>query len=479
MNRILIVDDNESIHADFRKVLVGGPVDKLRDVELELFGADVMGPAPRTSVDYRLDDAFQGREAIEMVDRAAAAGDPYSLVFMDVRMPPGIDGIQAAAEIWRRRPETEIVICSAHSDYSWSEMLDQIGASDKLQFVRKPFDMVSIQQLALSLTKKWELGRQTTATIQRLEVEVHQRETAESQLRALNEDLESRIEARTREIQQKNSALEDALGHLREAQEHLVAGEKMAALGGLVAGIAHEINTPVGIGVTATSHLQQKTDTLIQRYQDNTMKKSDLQQFLKTAQEATHMILTNLNRASELINSFKQVAVDQSSEKQRNFPVKDYLDELLLSLRPHLKKRPITIEVTCPEELSLDSYPGAFGQIISNLTMNAVLHAFTDGQSGQISIAVRAEGDCVVLTFADNGAGIPEKHLKKIFDPFFTTKRGEGGSGLGLHIVYNIVTQTLGGTIQCESAAGAFTRFTLRLPFSPQSGGPHGRNQPI
>ncbi len=479
MNRILIVDDNESIHADFRKVLVGGSVDKLRDVEMELFGAEAMGPAPRTGGDYRLDDAFQGREAIEMVDRAAAEGDPYSLVFMDVRMPPGIDGIQAAAEIWRRRPETEIVICSAHSDYSWSEMLDQIGASDKLQFVRKPFDMVSIQQLALSLTKKWELGRQTTATIQRLEVEVHQRETAESQLRALNEDLESRIEARTHEIQQKNSALEDALGHLREAQEHLVAGEKMAALGGLVAGIAHEINTPVGIGVTATSHLQQKTGNLIQLYQEKTMKKSDLQQFLKTAQEATHMILTNLNRASELIHSFKQVAVDQSSEKRRNFRIKEYLDEVLLSLRPHLKKKPIAVAVNCDEELCLDSFPGAFGQIISNLTMNAALHAFADGQNGKITIEIRGEGNGVVLIFEDNGSGIPEKNLKKIFDPFFTTKRGEGGSGLGLHIVYNIVTQTLGGTIQCESATGAFTRFTLRLPFSPQPGGPHGRTQPF
>ncbi|CAM2006180.1 hybrid sensor histidine kinase/response regulator [Acanthopleuribacter pedis] len=479
MNRILIVDDNESIHADFRKVLQGGAKDKLRSVELELFGEDALGPAPKVHASYRLDDAFQGEQAIKMVDIAAAENDPYALVFMDVRMPPGMDGIKAAGEIWQRHPEVEMVICTAHSDYSWSEMLTQIGVSDKLQFVRKPFDMVSIQQLALSLTKKWELQRQTQATIERLEIEVQQRELAEGKLRALNEDLESRIEARTHEIQQKNEALQDALGHLREAQEHMVASEKMAALGGLVAGIAHEINTPVGIGVTATSHLTQKTNDLLEAYQNKTMKRSDLHSFLQTAREATHMIMSNLNRASELIQSFKQVAVDQSSETRRTFQVREYLEEVILSLRPNLKKTHIEVAVTCDPALSLDSYPGAFGQIISNLTMNAVLHGIGAQASGRIRIDVTPDGDGIILVFEDNGRGIPQDHLKKIFDPFFTTKRGEGGSGLGLHIVYNIVTQTLGGTIQCESVPDAFTRFTLRLPFSPQPGGPHGRNQPI
>ena len=465
MPRLLIVDDNESIHKDFKKVLTPSGANKLRSVEMELFGAedpDIEDEAP--PIAYDIDDAFQGEEAIQMADQAAAGGKPYSLVFMDVRMPPGMDGIKAAAEIWRRHPDTEMIICSAHSDYSWSDMLKEIGATDKLQFLRKPFDMVTVQQLALSSSKKWELEQTTKRHIKELEVEIRQKEDAQAKLAALNDELESRIKRRTIELEDANKELKDLLQSLKETQAQLVDAEKMAALGGLVAGVAHEINTPVGVAVTAASHLENKTRNLDGLFSSGKMKKSDLVQYLKTSGEAASMILSNLNRASELIQSFKKVAVDQSSEDSRRFKVTEYIQEVLLSLRPKLKKTQIELQVEGDSSLEVVSYPGALGQIISNFVMNSLIHAYGPDQTGRITIETVQQDHNLMLIYRDDGSGINENNLKQIFDPFYTTRRGQGGSGLGLHIVYNIVTQTLKGTIDCRSKPGKGTEFTILVP---------------
>lgn len=463
--RLLIVDDNESIHRDFKKILEVEDHDRLKDVEMELFGEpNEHSKPPVPVVKYDIDDAYQGEEAIRMADRAADEGHPYAVVFMDVRMPPGLDGIKATRAIWQRHPETEMVICTAHSDYSWSQMLEEIGASDKLQFVRKPFDMVSIQQLALSLTRKWELGQKTKQYIDQLEVEVGQRQKAEDELKDLNEQLEDKVSLRTAELSKTNEELKQALLHLKTAQEQLVSSEKMAALGGLVAGVAHEINTPVGVGVTAASHLMEKTKALQEQFTAGTMKKSSLQIFLDTCSEATDMIQTNLLRASNLINSFKKVAVDQSSEERRDFKVKEYIQEIMLSLMPKFKKTQHRIVIEGDDDVSVDSYPGAFSQVIANLIMNSLIHAFEEHEQGLIEINVSKEGSGAMITYRDNGKGIPQEHIKKVFDPFFTTKRGKGGSGLGLHIVYNIATQTLGGAINVESEEGVGTTFSVYIP---------------
>ena len=475
MIRLLIVDDNESIHNDFKKVLKGKSKDRLHDVEMELFGEDdpdLTDDEPR--VEYEIDDAFQGEEAIEMVDRAAAENRPYALVFMDVRMPPGIDGIKAVGEIWKNHPETEVVICTAHSDYSWGQMIQEIGVSDKLQFLRKPFDMISVQQMALSCTKKWELGQNTKKYIKQLEIENHHKEEAQRKLANLNDELEHRIERRTAELRKTNDELENTVRELKSTQEQLVDSEKMAALGGLVAGVAHEINTPVGIGVTAASHLNQKTARLMQLYEAKQLKKSDLANYLQGTVEATSMILTNLHRASELIQSFKKVAVDQSSEERRPFNVIDYIGEVLLSLKPKLKKTRHKVEIQGDASLEIDSYPGAFAQIISNFLMNSILHAYEEDKEGHLHFNVGREDDGLLLRYSDDGKGIPEEDLKKIFDPFFTTRRGSGGSGLGLHIVYNIITQTLSGKISVESTVGLGTTFKLFIPFNARAGGNHG-----
>jgi len=268
------------------------------------------------------------------------------------------------------------------------------------------------------------------------------------------------------QVRERTAQLSQALNDLKAAQNQLVEAEKMAALGGLVAGVAHEINTPVGVGVTAASLLEDKTTAFRSIYQSGQMKRADLEKYLNTAGQSSSMILNNLNRAAELIQSFKQVAVDQSSEERREFPVKTYLEEILLSLRPKLKQTQLTIQINGDDSLTLDSYPGAFSQIVTNLVMNSLLHAYEPDDQGQLSFDFRQSGSRLIFEYNDDGKGIPTENLSKIFEPFFTTKRTQGGSGLGLHIIYNLVTQRLGGTIRCESKIGSGTRFIIEMPIS-------------
>jgi signal transduction histidine kinase len=253
------------------------------------------------------------------------------------------------------------------------------------------------------------------------------------------------------------------INQIKEMEQRLIESEKMASLGGLVAGVAHEINTPVGVGVTAASSLQESCEHLESLYQTEKMKKTDLEEFIDISRESSHMILRNLERAAELIQSFKQVAVDQSSEARRRFNIKGYLEEVVQSLGATLRQSGITCVIDCPDEIEIDSHPGVFAQIVTNLIMNALTHAYEPGQEGQISIKGQSEGGRLTLEFADDGNGIPETILGKIFDPFFTTKRGTGGSGLGLSIVYNLVTKTLTGAIECHSVVGKGTVFTVRI----------------
>ena len=258
---------------------------------------------------------------------------------------------------------------------------------------------------------------------------------------------------------------EAALAELRETQAHLIQAEKMASLGGMVAGVAHEVNTPVGIALTGITHLADQTRRVVRGVEANTLRRADFTGYLATAGEACRLIETNLNRAAELIQSFKQTAVDQTSEERRSVDLAAYLDDVLTSLRPRLKQTRHRVAVECPAGLWVDSYPGALFQVLTNLTMNAVIHAYPDGRAGTLTVAVtRPNPQEVELRFSDDGCGIPPADLGRVFDPFFTTRRGEGGSGLGLHIVYNIVATRLRGSIRVESRQGGGTCFVLRFP---------------
>jgi PAS domain S-box-containing protein len=270
-------------------------------------------------------------------------------------------------------------------------------------------------------------------------------------------------------VAERTLKLQESLDHLRLTQDKLIESEKMAALGGLVAGVAHEINTPVGIGVTAASHLEESTLDFEEKYKSGNMSKSDFERFMDLSIKSSNLILVNMKRASDLIQSFKQVAVDQSSQEKREFKIHKYVDEILLSLNSELHKTPFHFIVNCPEEFKINSYPGALSQILTNLVMNSLHHGFENMEEGTITIDIRKSDENVLIVYGDTGCGIPEKNLDKIFEPFFTTKRGSGGSGLGMNIVYNLVRQSLSGTIKCSSIVGVGTWFEIEFPIEQSS----------
>jgi two-component system, NtrC family, sensor kinase len=267
-------------------------------------------------------------------------------------------------------------------------------------------------------------------------------------------------DAARRSAQETTQALQD----LRQTQESLLQSERLASLGSLVAGVAHEINTPVGIALTSASVLKAATDEIQEAVATTGIKKSDIMRYLETAAESARLIMNNAYRAAHLIHSFKQIAVDQTSEARRPFALKDYIDEIVSSLQPKLKKTPIRLSMNVPPDIVLDSYPGAFAQVITNLTLNCVEHAFEVDTAGEIQISARLDGDIVELHVNDDGKGISPDVLDRIFDPFFTTRRGQGGTGLGLNIVYNLIAKQFGGTIAVASTLGQGTHFTLRIP---------------
>ena len=245
----------------------------------------------------------------------------------------------------------------------------------------------------------------------------------------------------------------------------------MASLGRLVAGVAHEINTPLGIGVTSASHLDEIFKD-IERSKDIAVF-PELARSVAKARRCVDLILNNLGKAAQLVRSFKQVAVDQSNEVRRLVEMRAFLDDVLASLHPRIKTTGHRLEVECPPDLAFETLPGALYQIVSNIVLNALLHAFPEEQGGTIRIACTQEDGSVELTISDDGTGMSEAVRQHVFEPFFTTKRGHGGTGLGLHLVYNLVTQLLGGSIACSSAPGDGTRFTIRLPLAPGAASVH------
>ncbi len=248
---------------------------------------------------------------------------------------------------------------------------------------------------------------------------------------------------------------------LKRAQNELVQTEKMAALGRLVAGIAHEVNTPIGIGVTAASHLKKEINNFHDSYEKETLTKTSFEEFIETAFQSSNILLNNMERAADIIQNFKQVSVDQSSDDIREFNLKEYLDSIVINLKPTLKMSSNSIEIICSETLRIESNPGVFYQIFSNLIMNSLIHGFENKDHGHIIIEAQLKGNDLSISYKDDGKGMSKENLSKVFDPFFTTKRGSGGSGLGTHIIFNLVTQKLHGTISALSHEGEGMTFIM------------------
>jgi signal transduction histidine kinase len=275
----------------------------------------------------------------------------------------------------------------------------------------------------------------------------------------------SEISHREEALRLAKDRADATLAELRETQSNLIQAEKLASLGQLVAGVAHEINTPLGVALTTSTALEREVGRLEDQVRTGRISKAEFSASVARLVEGSKLLLSNLSRAIDLVYSFKQVAADQASGEQRRFEVKTWLDELLTSLGPVLRKSGLEVAVSCPPDLVLDTYPGNLAQVLTNLIMNAMIHAYGPGEPGTISIVVaNPRPNTVRITFSDQGRGIAPQNLTKIFDPFFTTGRERGSTGLGLHIVYNLVTARLQGTIDVTSRVGAGTRFIIDLP---------------
>ncbi len=274
------------------------------------------------------------------------------------------------------------------------------------------------------------------------------------------------------ELRTSKEKAEGALLELNAAQQNLIDAERLAALGGLVAGVAHEVNNPIGISLTVASSFARRAEMFeADLKSDGQLRRSRLEEFVRTSRDAAEQLVANLHRAAELIQSFKQVAVDRSHAERRPFSLSEATDQIIASLRPVLKKASIALSVDVPEGLVIDGYPGSYGQILTNLFLNAANHAFADGRSGAISISARPRGhEDIEIVFADNGAGMTPDVQRQAFDPFFTTRRNQGGTGLGLHIVYNLVTQQLGGQMMLDSSLGQGTTFRIIMPRAAKGG---------
>ena len=314
-----------------------------------------------------------------------------------------------------------------------------------------------------NLLLEQEVARKTSNLSQAMMDLQQQKYELEKQKLNLTEEIELRRHTE-QELLTKQGEMQRYVDELNVAQERLLGSEKMAALGGLVAGITHDINTPVGIGVTATSFLQERLNAVEQAYQNKTLSPKELEEFIQDAKQSAALLTSNLDRASELVASFKQIAVDQASEAVRTINFKEYLGEVIRSLHPKLKKTKHEINIECPDSLVLNLPAGAISQIFTNLIMNSLIHGFEGITHGHINIDVSEQDGRVLINYRDDGRGVNEEQLDKLFDPFFTTKRDQGGSGLGTHITFNLVKQTLGGDIEVSSKPNEGLQYLINIP---------------
>ncbi len=373
-------------------------------------------------------DAENGRIGLELFE-----AHHHDLIICDLGMPE-MDGLEFLEQINAKQINIPVIIVSGASNIADTVKALKLGAWD---YIIKPIQDMNV--LHHSVNKAFE----------RAEF-----------IRVKNKY--------QKDLEKANTELKRSLDILETAQDRMVQSEKMAALGELVAGVAHEINTPVGVGVTAASFLDVRTNEMKKRYESGELKKSDLEKYLGVVSEVSHSILINMERAAELISSFKQVAVDQYSQTRRKFNLKGYIGEILLSLGPKYNKTGHTITVNCEADIELDSYPGAFSQIINNLVMNSLIHGFEKVTHGKITMDIHRTEDGFVFVYKDNGKGMSAEEKVKAFDPFYTTRRGKGGTGLGMSIVFNLVTQTLNGSIVCESSQNRGVQLTMTFPFLEQ-----------
>lgn len=340
---------------------------------------------------------------------------------------------------------------------------DLIASNNKLNEAQNELTLANKKLDDQNLILEQEVAKKTASLSQIMLDLEQQKDELIAHQRELRQENENRqyIEA---ELRQRNKELAGSMDTLKQAQEQLLESERMASLGGLVAGIAHDVNTPLGVSVTAASFLQERLNNLKTDFEDKSLTSKNMASFIDEAEQTALLLLNNLERASDLIASFKQVAVDQTSETEREIVLNDYINEVIQSLKPSFKHTEYQINVSCPDNLVVTCAPGAIAQIVTNMVINSITHGFEGRATGTITLEVKEKDNIVSLYYSDNGKGLSEEELSKLFDAFYTTKRGKGGSGLGTHIMYNLVTQSLHGQIDAQSAIDKGLEYFIRFP---------------
>jgi signal transduction histidine kinase len=434
--RILVVDDNPAIHSDFRKVLCGAASKPhaIREAEAALFGE---AHTPPPAAEFELESAHQGQEALEKVQQALAAGKPYAMAFVDVRMPPGWDGIETVSRIWQAYPELQVVICTAYSDYSWEKMTSRLGRTNNLVILKKPFDNVEVLQLAHALTRKWELNRRA-----RLKVE----------------ELTAMVSKRTAELEAANVELQREGEQRLELERQLRHVQKMEAVGQLAAGVAHDFNNILTI-------IHGHATMLGLRLETEGPNAKSLAQIRLSVERAANLVRQLLTFSRKRAMQFRDVEIN------------DVVQSVSTLLRQSLGEH-ITLNLECAPGLpTVFADRGMIEQILVNLTVNAhdaialegkvsIRTAEVTVEPGQAAAHSEARpGQFVCLSISDNGCGIEPQVMDHLFEPFFTTKDVGKGTGLGLATVYGIVREHQ-GWIEVQSTVGAGSTFRLFFPVS-------------
>nr|WP_220099424.1 HAMP domain-containing sensor histidine kinase [Alteromonas lipotrueiana] len=347
---------------------------------------------------------------------------------------------------------------------SYNQVLDNLARSqNKLQGTQKELEQ-AYQQLDKQNT---QLEQEVLKKTHSLSQMMHNLEQQKDELIASQRQLRKENDQRKRaeqELLKRNAELNNSIEVLNQTKDQLVESERMASLGGLVAGITHEVNTPLGTSLTATSVLQDNIKQLQQQYENKTITHSQMQLFLNNASQSANLLQSNLQRASSLIASFKQVSVDQTSEAERTFSLNTYLEEIVQTLAPYFTSNVHKITVSCPPDIFVRCAPGVIAQLLTNMVINSLTHGFEADKPGQITVSVKLNGSQLYMVYQDDGKGLAASDLAQIFNAFFTTRRDSGGSGLGTHIMYNLVTQSLNGTISAASVPGEGLRYDIKFP---------------
>lgn len=425
--KILIIDDEQVIRDSFS--------DQLEDLG------------------YQVLQAQDGKEGISL-----ALSEAPDLILTDLRMPI-MSGIDVVKQCHLLLPSIPIIVISGVGLLDEAVSALRLGAFD---YLTKPIRDLDILHTTVSRAlDQARLKRENAAYQLHLEELVSERtqalSNAHSELLLHKNNLEQLVEERTQE-------LEVVIENLTNTQNQLVESEKMASLGRLVAGVAHELNTPLGICITSVTAIQEKLARFELEFHQGTLKKSDFLRFLVSSQESNDVVFNNLNRASELVQNFKMVSVDVSSDMVRKFDLLEYLEHVVQSLQPEFRNTNISISIDGESNLIIEKHPGSLSQIITNLVMNSLLHAYSEGQNGKISINVVKDDGMIRLSYSDDGKGMESNVQERIFEPFFTTKRGAGGTGLGMNILYNLVTQNLDGVVICRSEVNIGSTFVIVFP---------------